>query len=258
VGLGIISFLFAMLVLSWYTKPWFFQKARSGIPTVFFGAPMTNVVGAWAFLNGIVGMFWFWFIYKKVNSKNGVTEEMIGWKMDRTSLLKTIGLSVVIITLVYTLIAGARWLFMVDFRIWTPALKTFRPDKLVTAIPYLPFFFVFYLANSLLINGAMRVDGMKEKLNVFICALGNILGCTTLWIIQYGHQLLNSNHNVIWGPEWIPALVINFCIPQLFVAALLNRYFFKATGKVWLGAMVNTFIWVFLGVMHTCITGIFV
>jgi len=255
---GVVSFLTVLLTLQLYKTVPFYEKARLGIPTVFFGATTTNVVMTWAFMNGIFGMFWFWYIYKKINSKSGVTEEMIGWKIDKKNLLKTIGLAITVMAVVYAIIALARWAFMADFRFWTPALKTFRVDKLVTYIPYLPFFFVYFLSNSLAINGAMRVEGMSEKFNVFICALGNVLGPCAIFIIQYGTQLLSPVNAVMWGPDWIPILVINFTIPQLFVAGYLNRYFFKATGKVWLGAMVNTLIWVALGVFHNCITGIFV
>ena len=233
-----------------------FANVAAGKPQTFFAASTMNCVMVWTVFNAIWGMFWFWFCFKKINSKNGVTMEMIGWKISGRELLKTIGLAVTIITIVYTIIAGARWLFLTDFRIWTPALKTFRPDKLIQLVCYLPFFFVFYLANSLSINGAMRVEGMSEKKNLFICALGNILGATLLWAIQYGKLLATGT--VLWGPEWIDVLVIAFCIPQLFVAAYLSRYFFKATGKVWLGSMVTSTMMVMMGVMHTCITGIFV
>jgi hypothetical protein len=250
---GVVSFLTALLSIPVYKA--LFPKAVAGIPSLFFGASTTNNIMVWAFMNGIFGLFWFWLIYKKVNSKNGVTEEMIGWKIDGKGFWKTLGLALTIIGIVYTIITFCRWLFLTDFRIWTPALKTFRPDKLVTLIPYLPFYFVYYCANALLVNGAMRVEGMSEKKNLFICALGNILGALTLWAIQYGTLIVT--HRVVWGPDWIAVLVIAFCIPQLFVAAYLNRLFFKITGKIWLGAMVNTLIWVMLGVMHNCITGAF-
>jgi hypothetical protein len=251
---GAVSFVTAVLAMPVYRA--IFADTVAGKPSIFFAASTTNCIMVWTFFNAVFGMFWFWFIYKKVNSQNGVTMEMIGWKISRRELLKTIGLAVTIITIVYVIIAGARWLFFTDFRIWTPALKTFRPDKLIQFVGYFPVFFLFYLANSLSVNGAMRVDGMSERKNLFICALGNILGATLLWAIQYGKLLATGT--VLWGPEWIDVLVIAFCIPQLFIAAYLGRYFFKATGKVWLGAMVNSSIMLLMGVMHNCITGIFV
>lgn len=47
-------------------------------------------------------------------------------------------------------------------------------------------------------------------------------------------------------------LVIIPLTVQLFVAAYIGRYLFKRTGKVWLGAMVNTLIIVMMGVANTC------
>ena len=225
---------------------------------IFFTAVDINPVAIWALLSGIFSMFWFWFIHKKVNNKNGVTEEMIGWKIDKKSLLKTFFLAVVIISCVYAIVALSRWAFMTDFRIWTPGLKTFLPDKLLPLVGYLPLFFVFYLSNSLLVNGAMRVDGMNEKRNILICGLGIILGPTIVWAIQYGTLLIRSNNTVMWRFDWVTFVFVSFCIPQVFVATYLNRYFFKATGKVWLGAMVSTIIMVMMTIMSTHLFGIFV
>ncbi|MDR1902144.1 MAG: prolyl oligopeptidase family serine peptidase [Treponema sp.] len=250
---GAVSFVTTLLAIP--VLKLLFPASVALTPSLFFGAEMTNVIMVWAFMNGVFCLFWFWLTYKKVTSKNGVTAEMIGWKISGKHILKTLGLTISIITIVYAVITFCRWLFMTDFRIWTPALKTFKPDKLVTMIPYLPFYFVFFLANGLLVNGANRIEGMSERKNLFICGLGNILGPTLLWAIQYGTLIVTNN---VWlETDWICILVIAFCIPQLFVAAYISRYCFKITGKVWLGAMVNTFIWVMLGIMNTCITGAF-
>ena len=45
-------------------------------------------------------------------------------------------------------------------------------------------------------------------------------------------------------------------IVLLFVAAYINRSLYKATGKVWLGAMVNTLIMLMIGVANTATLGI--
>ena len=55
-----------------------------------------------------------------------------------------------------------------------------------------------------------------------------------------------------WQEDWLRPLVIVPLIVQLFVAAYIGRYLFKRTGKVWLGAMVNTLIIVMMGVANTC------
>jgi len=253
----IVSFLTALFTLSAHTLISAFETSLYDLPQLFFGSYAMNVIVFWAVLNGIFLIVWFWFIHQKVNRKNGVTDEMIGWKIDRKSLLKTFGLAFTMIALFYAIIALARWAFQTDFRIFTLAFKTFSPDKLVTLLLYLPLFFIFYLANSLQVNGMMRIEGMSEKKNLILCGLGTVLGCTILWAIQYDSLVLTSTHQTYWPTAFVSILVLTLCIPQLFVAALLNRYFFKATGKVWLGAVVNTLVFTMFGVMNTSIAGVF-
>ena len=101
---------------------------------------------------------------------------MVGWKINKKSLLKTFALSVTIISLVYAIVALARWGFVTDFRLWTPALKTFRPDKLLPIIGYSPFFFIFYLGNSFLVNGAMRYRRDERKMEYLYLWTCNHLG----------------------------------------------------------------------------------
>jgi hypothetical protein len=57
---GVVSFLTALLSIPVYKA--LFPKAVAGIPTLFFGASTTNNVMVWAFMNGVFGLFWFWFI----------------------------------------------------------------------------------------------------------------------------------------------------------------------------------------------------
>jgi hypothetical protein len=51
--------------------------------------------------------------------------------------------------------------------------------------------------------------------------------------------------------------VIIFAIPMLFLAPYLLRAFYKATGKVWLGAWVVSTMAVMILVMHNAIYGLF-
>ena len=92
--------------------------------------------------------------------------------------------------------------------------------------------------------------GQKEGFNLFICALGNSLGVIILNAIQYGTVFATGVPH--WQEDWLRPLVIVPLIVQLFVAAYIGRYLFKRTGKVWLGAMVNTLIIVMMGVANTC------
>lgn len=62
----------------------------------------------------------------------------------------------------------------------------------------------------------------------------------------------------MWGDSWMSLLVIFFCIPNIFIATYVYRYLFKSTGKVWLGAMVNTLVNVVMTMAATDLYGVFV
>jgi len=257
---GAISFLCALLTYVIYDK--IFVVDRTGGGQFWFPVPTANCVMTWTAIMAGWCMFWFWFNFKK-DKKAGVrTDEMIGWKITRKEWWKTLALATSVIAIVYIIVWFTKWAFNTDFRIWTPAIKTFNADKLLYFFQYLPAFFLFYLSNSLTVNGAMRVEGMSERKNLFICAVSNIIGAGLIGIIQYG-KLFFVDHNVMWGVKgqawtsWIDSLVITFTIPMLFLAPYMLRAFYKATGKVWLGPWIFATMAVMILVMHNAIYGLF-
>ena len=252
---GVISFLAALLTWVIYDKIFIVEG-----PRLIYAAPTANCVMTWTAIMAAWCMFWFWFNFKRDKKKGIRTDKMIGWKISAKKWWKTLALAVCVIAGVYIVVWFTKWAFNTDFRIWTPAVKTFNVDKLIQFFPYLPAFFLFYLSNSLLVNGAMRVDGMKERKNLFICGVANIIGAGLVAIFQYG-KLFFIDHTVLWGAQkfvsWIDPLVIIFAIPLLFLAPYMLRAFYKATGKVWLGAWVYSTMAVMILVMHNCINGLF-
>lgn len=217
----------------------------------FFAAPTMNTVAFWTLLNAIWAFFWFFYNYNK-DKKAGIrTDEMVGIKITKPQFWKSIALAATIIGFIYVVVWFCKWAFNTDFRFWTPALKTFNVEKLFYFFQYLPIFFAFYFANSLMVNGAARFEGMNEKKNLWLLGLGNILGVLLIWFAQYGKLLTNGT--VIWGPGWINVLVIVFTIWQLFLAPFYLRAFYKLTGKNWVGPLVVSSLWVLCGIMNTAL-----
>ena len=50
---------------------------------------------------------------------------------------------------------------------------------------YAPFFYIFFLSNSLRVNGSMRVEDQPEWLSMLIGGFGNSLGLMLIILIQY-------------------------------------------------------------------------
>ena len=254
---GLVSFATAWLTFAIYDKilPVSFMSAGK----FWFPSTTSNAVMVWTAFNAAWGFFWFWFNYKKDKAAGLRNDEMIGWKITKREFWKTLGLAVIVVGLVYSVVWFCKWLFNTDFRIWTPAIKTFNPDKLIYFFQYWPVFFAFYLANSLSINGALRVDGMSEKKNLLLCGFANIIGPGLVFLVQY--TPIAFTHNVLIDTNswtfWIDPLVIGFTVFVLFPAPYVLRAFYKATGKNWLGAFVYSVMAVMILVMHNAIYGLF-
>lgn len=246
---GVISFVTAIIsVYLTYKIPWANDPFHA---SNLFPAPAMNDVWLWTLFNAIWGGFWFWHCFKQDKAAGVRTDEMIGWKISSKEFWNTLGLTVTILGFMYAVVWFCKWLFNTDFRFWTPAIRVFTPEKLLTYIQYWPVFFFFYLFNSLMVNGACRVEGSNEKKELLICAIGNILGCFTLWLIQYGKLVITGS--VLFKMPWCDVLVICFCIWQLFLAPFMLRSFYKLTGKNWLGPLVVSSVYVLAGVMNTAI-----
>lgn len=243
---GLFSFVAAIASI-------YIAFVRGGVlePKGFFAVPTMGYVACWTTFTGIFAMIWFWVNYKK-DEKAGIrNQSMIGWKITGKELYKTLILAATVIGLVYVIVWFCKWAFNTDFRFWTPAVKTFTPVKLLYTLIYLPPFFLFYLANSLQINGAARFEGVNERKNLFGLAFGNIIGCVLIWAVQYGKLVITNS--VLWGKQWIGVLVIAFCVWQLFLAPFLLRKFYKITGKNWVGPTVVSVIYVLSSVANTAI-----
>lgn len=216
-----------------------------------FSATGVSIIWVWMLLNTIWLAIWFWFNYRK-DLKAGIrTPEMIGWKISWREFLKTLAFAAFVVGAIYIIVFFAKWAFNTDFRFWVIALKTFNPGKLWTWFIYFPLFFLFYLMNSLLVNGSLRVAGMSEKFNLFIAGIGNALGALVAFLIQYG-CIFTTGH-VFYSCDWILIYWIGLCIWQLFVAPYYLRHFYKITGKNWAGPLVVSAIYTMCSVANTVI-----
>ncbi|MEO8034170.1 MAG: alpha/beta hydrolase, partial [Acidobacteriota bacterium] len=109
---------------------------------------------------------------------------------------------------------------------------------------YVPFFLIFYLANSIRVNSASRFQGQREWAGMLLMGIGNSVGLMMIMAIQYGWFF--STGTVYWTTEWLFANMLFGVIPMMFVLPYLNRYFFRVTGKVYLGAMVTCFVFILM------------
>jgi hypothetical protein len=239
---ALACYLFVPLVRATFVL---FPAASQAQQTWWFPQRINNAILLWAVANGAIGLIVFWLNYRFRGRNQGVTPDMLGIATSRKEILKTIGLALCVFSAFYLLLFASSAVFHVDFRFFfVSAAASFPSDMTVVALEYIPLFFLFYLANSIRVNSASRFQGQKEWVSMLIMGLGNSVGLMLILAIQY--VCFAFTGTVFWTAEWLFANLLFGVIPMMFVLPYFNRYFFRATGRVYLGPMVTCLVFVMM------------
>ena len=221
-----------------------FSAAANRELTWFYPQRMNNSVMLWAAFNGIIGLILFTLSYQFFGKKHGVSSKSWGLKANPKYILKTFVLALIVFTIYYLLLFFIYYIFHVDYRFWFMGVRIFQPELLIVLAMYAPFFFVFFFSNSLRVNGAMRIEGQPEWLSMLIAGFANSLGLLLIIIIQY--VTFAKTGTVFWTTNWLSVNLLFAIVPMMFVLPYFNRYFFYMTGRVYLGPMVTTLIFIMI------------
>ena len=221
-----------------------FEDAANRKLTWFYPQRMNNSVMLWAAFNGVIGIILFTLSYQLFGKKHGVQTLSWGLKADSKYILKTIFLSLLVFFLYYLFLFAIYYIFHVDYRFWFMGVRIFQPEMLLVLAMYVPFFFIFFFSNSLRVNGAMRIEGQPEWKSMMIAGIANSLGLFLIILIQY--TTFAKTGTVFWTTNWLSVNLLFAIVPMMFVLPYFNRYFFYMTGRVYLGPMVTTLVFIMI------------
>ncbi len=228
-----------------------FVKASTREQTWFFPQRMNNAVMMWAVLNGTVGFLMFWLTYRFHGKRHGVVPEMWGVKIGRAELLRTFALALLLFGSYYLLLFTMYYLFHVDYRFLFMGVRVFRPVELLLLLVYAPFFFIFFLSSSLRVNAAMRTEGQPEWKGMLLAGIGNSLGLLLIVVVQYVTFAVTGT--VYWTDGWLYVNLLFAVVPMMFVLPYFNRYFFRMTGRIYLGPMVTCLVFIMILLTNTVV-----
>ena len=228
-----------------------FVKASNREITWFFPQRMNNAVLMWAVFNGLVGFLMFWMSWRFHGRQHGITPVAWGVKIGRSELVKTFLLALTLFAIYYLLLFTMYWLFHVDYRFLFMGVRVFRPVELLLLAVYAPFFFIFFLSNSLRVNGAMRTKGQPEWKSMLIAGIGNSLGLLLIVVVQYVTFWWTGT--VYWTDGWLYINLLFAVVPMMFVLPYFNRYFFRITGRIYLGPMVTCLVFIMILLTNTVV-----
>jgi pimeloyl-ACP methyl ester carboxylesterase len=194
-------------------------------------------IGLWAAINGLAAVIIMIVSYQLYGKRAGVTMRGIGvlpgWKKFWQGIL--LGLIVVVVAFGIVFVLG--YFFNTDFRLWVLAIPTFTSDKVLIALLYLPYFLVYFLANSVAVNSFNRFTlGGKEWLNTAVLALFNGLAPIILVIAQYTHFFVTGA--LITGFGGIDSIWLFPIVVILPVAAVISRKIYRSTNNPYIGGFI--------------------
>jgi hypothetical protein len=229
-----------------------FPTASAAQQTWWFPQRMNNTVLLWAVANGALGLLVFFLTYHLWSKRRGVTPDMLGLRVTGGELARTFALALLVLGGFYAVLFACYAVFHVDFRfLFVAAAADFPVKMLLVALEYVPLFFIFYLANSIRVNSASRFAGQKEWVGLLIMGLGNSVGLLLILAIHYGSFVATGT--VFWtkSTDWLHVNLLFGIIPMMFLLPYFNRWFFRLTGRVYLGPMVTCLIFIMMMLTST-------
>ena len=226
-----------------------FVAASGREQTWFFPQRMNNGVMLWALLNGLVGFLLFYLGYRWQGRANGAGPALWGVQTNWRELVRTALLALTLFLGFFLQLFAVYYFFHVDYRFVFIGVRVFQPAVLLLWLMYAPAFFVFFLSNSLRVNGAMRLAGQPEWQSLLVAGLGNSLGLLLIVVVQYLVFALNGT--VYWTDGWLYINLLFAVVPIMFVLPYFNRYFFRLTGRIYLGPMTMCLVFIVILLSNT-------
>ena len=221
-----------------------FQKASNRELTWFFPQRMNNSVMLWATFNGVFGAILFFGSYHLFGRKAGIKKDSWGIKITNIEIVKTFLLGLLVFLIYYGTLNVIHFIFHVDYRFWFMGVRIFQPQMLLVLAMYFPFFFVFFLSNSLRVNGAMRFENQPEWISRLVAGLANSSGLIMIILIQYSVFLYTGS--VFWTTNWLSVNLLFGIVPMMFFLPYFNRVFFEMTGRIYLGPVITCLIFIMI------------
>lgn len=201
----------------------------------------------WAASAGLLTCALFAVRYYLANRKTGLSTSQWNLRINLQNLLKTILLACCSVGVGYAIVGFARYFFKADFELLNYVVRWPTKSAFLISFRYMVLFGIFYLGNAFTQNIGRMVKGRKEWFNTLLMCIFNCLGLLGLWIYQYtaftrlGHVPLNSARVM---QTW------SFFLIQCLCTVFARRLYLK-TGKIYLGALINTIMFTMIACAHT-------
>ena len=216
----------------------------------WFGEGTVSEIAGWSLVASIAILAVFLLSYFLFSKKYGATTDSWGYKISLKNFGKSLLLAFITFLTAYGILFFADFFFNTDFRFWLIAMRVFNVNKVFYWLAYVPAFMMFYLVNSVLVNGGNRVANMPDWLVTVVSCVANFAGIAALISVQYIVYANNGTFvfNAMRTHNLFPFLIL---VP---IGTIITRKFFKKTGNIYLGSFTVAMLYTMMQVTQVAMT----
>ena len=250
-----INALIGGLIYLFVTSPNYGASILGAIPFMRL-QNMGNGLAIWFLVNALICAILFYVWYRNSAEKTGITMYDMGvsfdkkkTKLDWNILGKTLLLGVILFAWMYVLEGISQWALGEEFRFMWPFMRQFStPFRFGEFLIYLiPTLFFFLINGGIALFGQLRLkeygSGTKTQWIWWLKVLyASLLGLFLVWAIQYLPWMLFGT-----GPGFVQTLDASWAIwplmlfvylPEFVVLLFMLTWFYRRTGRIYLGALI--------------------
>jgi hypothetical protein len=237
---------------------WGWQNQIFGADSPFVFGILNNFLGFYLISAAIGGgLVALWFLLVRMKDRDGVNLYDIGVTygkdMSKNAGLqifgKTLLVAFVLIGWMYLVVSIFQTLFLIEFRMFWSFMKMITPERLGSFLLYLPIMLPFFLINGgiFLFGQIKQEETDKSWKTQLIWSLKGwfamLTGLLAVILIQYIPAMLGDNFFFI-GFDFNPMMPIQLmgAIPFSALLYFLLTFFYRKTGKIYLGAFFGAVI----------------
>ena len=214
----------------------------------YFNAPTVNQFAFWAISSAVFAVLFMSVIHFITSYKNQtVSLETYGLTKKPMDILKGLCLAVILLLSGVIILFVVDAVFKTDFRFWTFAVKTFNMKHVLSALGYMPIFFLFYLVNGIAIH--KTTHGLKYGKSIAV--LMNVGGLVLFLALQYG--LLFATGTGFDPSQSLTSIILIGIVPVLLIAALYSKKLTEKTGNIYTSVFFNTMLMTLISIANTVV-----
>lgn len=223
-----------------------FKFAPSIVPlSKVFNEPTTNQIVYWALCSGLIAATLTIISYLLLNKDEDTEFKNYGITLNIKSIIASLVVAILTVVIAYIVLFITQAIFGTDFRFWTLAVRTFSAEHVMTALRYIPIFFIYYFINTVVINANTR----GNKFGYLTAIVLNIGGLILWMLLQYGVLFVTGEST--FPTQSLNGILLFTLVPCLAIVGIFAKIIFDKTNNIWLATFINTLLFTMITVANT-------